>query len=498
MPDAALPARPSFRILKYALVALGVLALVAAAAIAYLAATFDPRDYHDRIVALVGEKTGRTLEIKGEIGLSFWPDVAVRLGQVALSERNSEERFIDIESARITLELFPLLDRELVASEFAVTGANVRIKRFPDGSLNIDDLLKGEGAAPRFDIGKVTVERSTLSYLDLGTGARYELADVSLTTGRLANTGTTPVAFAFVGSDAPGTFRLATKLEGTLELDLDQQRYGLRQASLQLKGSVPGMADLAASVRGDMLVQRKTQEAQVGAFSASLSGTHGADAITATIEAAKLSIAGGAWGGEAVRVAMSAKGPAGATEGKLSSQSVTRAGDKITSEAAAGELALVRGEHTVRAALSTPVAFAIAARELALEHIDATFTVLGPRLPRKGVTGMVKGEARVDAAKEGVQMRLSGKVGESNVKARLSAAGFASPVYTFAVDIDELDLTRYITADAAAQGKAARPSQSPGESLLRPFADLPATGTLTVGVLKSTDATASNVRLVVK
>ena len=152
----------------------------------------------------------------------------------------------------------------------------------------------------------------------------------------------------------------------------------------------------------------------------------------------------------------------------------------------------------MRAALSTPLAIAIGARELALARIDASFSVLGPRLPRKGVTGTVKGEARVDAAKEGVQTRLSGKVGESNVKARLSAAGFAAPVYTFAVDIDELDLTRYIAADTAGESKAARPAASAGESLLRPLADLPATGTVTVGVLKSADVKADNVRLVLK
>jgi AsmA protein len=508
MPDAALPRRSSFRILKYTLVVLGVLVLLAAGAIAYLIATFDPRDYHDRIVELVREKTGRTLEVKGEIGLSFWPDVAVRLGEATLSERATErgvtgerdggERFVDIESARITLKLLPLLERELVASEFAVTGANVRIKRYADGSLNIDDLLKGEGAAPRFDIGKITVERSTISYQDFGTGDRYELTEVAIRTERLANTGTSPIALAFVASDAPGTFRIAAKLGGTLELDLEQQRYGLRQASLELKGSVPGMPALVASARGDELVQRKTHEAQVSTLSVSLTGTHGADAIAATIEASKLSITAGVWGGEAVRVAMSAKGPAGSTEAKLSSPSVTRKGDRITSDAAALELALVRGEHTMRAALSTPLAIAIGARELALGRIDATFSVLGPRLPRKGVIGTVRGEARVNAAKEAVQTTLSGKVGESNVKARLSAAGFAAPVYTFAVEIDELDLNRYIAADTAGKSKPARPAATAGESLLRPLVDLPATGTVTVGVLKSADVKADNVRLVLK
>ena len=496
MADAAPARRLSSRSLKYALVALGVLVLAAGAVVAYFAATFDPRDYHDRIVEVVREKTGRALEIRGEISLSFWPDVAVRLGDVTLSERGRDERFAAVESARITLKVVPLLDRELVASQLSVTGANVRITRFADGSLNIDDLLAGEGETPRFDIGKVTVERSTLTYEDLGTGARYELADIAVETGRLANTVTTPITLGFVASDAAGTFRLVAKIAANLDLDLGGPRYGLRKASLELNGRVAGIADLVVSARGDALVQTKTREAHVSALSMSITGTHAADALVATIDVSRLSTIAGASSGEKVRVAMSAKGPAGTTQATLASPSVTHAGDKVRSEAAAVELSLVRGQHTLRAALSTPLAIAIGARELALERIEATFTVLGPRVPRKGLTGSVKGEARVDAAKEGVQVRLSGKVGESNVKARLGAAGFAAPVYTFAVDIDELDITPYIAADTASHGKAA--PASPAESLLRPFADLPATGTLTVGVLKSTNVTAGNVRLVLK
>ena len=42
--------------------------------------------------------------------------------------------------------------------------------------------------------------------------------------------------------------------------------------------------------------------------------------------------------------------------------------------------------------------------------------------------------AALDAAKEGIQVRLAGKIAESRVKMQLGATGFASPVYTFAVD----------------------------------------------------------------
>src|SRR5688500_16562123 len=160
-------ARPRRKLLKPALYVLSAGALFAGALGAYLVATFDPRDYHDRIVSVVRTHTGRTLDIRGDIGLSFWPDVAVRLGALSLSERDSAERFASVESARVRLALRPLFSRQLVASELVITGASVRIVRDQDGRLNIDDLLKGEGPPPRFDIGRVIVERSAMSYTDL-------------------------------------------------------------------------------------------------------------------------------------------------------------------------------------------------------------------------------------------------------------------------------------------------------------------------------------------
>ena len=120
---------PSRNVLKFAFVAvIGALLLVFAVA-AYLFATFDPRDHQDRIVRLVQEKTGRTLHIDGEIALSFWPALGLRLTNVSLTERASDERFLRIESARVAVEIVPLLSREIVASELLLSGATLEIVR---------------------------------------------------------------------------------------------------------------------------------------------------------------------------------------------------------------------------------------------------------------------------------------------------------------------------------------------------------------------------------
>ena len=58
--------------------------VVMAALAAYLAFLFDPNDYRERLTELVKTQTGRTLAIKGDIGLSFFPWLGFTLGAVEL------------------------------------------------------------------------------------------------------------------------------------------------------------------------------------------------------------------------------------------------------------------------------------------------------------------------------------------------------------------------------------------------------------------------------
>jgi hypothetical protein len=64
-------------------------------------------------------------------------------------------------------------------------------------------------------------------------------------------------------------------------------------------------------------------------------------------------------------------------------------------------------------------------------------------------------------------------------------------VYTFAVEIDQLDTDRYAAATPARKS-------STGALDVSLLSELPATGTLSIGVLKTAGVKASNVRLVIK
>ncbi|MDB5864604.1 MAG: AsmA family protein [Betaproteobacteria bacterium] len=477
----------AMKALKYALLVTGALALAAAAFVAYLVITFDARDYEPRIAEMVKAKTGRTLQVKGETRLSFWPDLGVRLGPVILTERDSNEAFADVEDARFTVKLRPLLAKELVADELMLRGAHVRITRFADGHLNIDDLFENDSGPLEFDIGRVAIERSTVSYRDLGAGTSHELADIHLTTGRLFNGTPTPVKLSTRATDGARTYDVRSSIEGRLTFDLGRRRYTLDEATIELKGRTGPVADLAAVFKGGLVMD--DGELRARPLSITAGGSFGSEKLDARVDAAALSLGGAQSIGETVTAKITSNGAHGTSTVVMTLPRTEWRDGAFTADAVALEADLRRAAYTIRATAHGALKADTAAGVLTLAQLESTFTGSGSRLPKQGVKGTLAGNVSVELAAQRVHATLDGRVSDSNVKATLAAVGFATPVFTFAAEIDALDTDRY-----AGSGKS---SSNAGGLDLASLSTLPATGTLRIGALKTAGVTARNVRLVV-
>ena len=96
-------------------IAVGVIVALVIVAAIWLFFIFDPNDFKQTLSDTVSEQTGRELRIDGDIGLSFFPWLAVRLGPASLSnaEGFGNEPFVAIEGARMGVRLLPLLSRNI-------------------------------------------------------------------------------------------------------------------------------------------------------------------------------------------------------------------------------------------------------------------------------------------------------------------------------------------------------------------------------------------------
>jgi AsmA protein len=153
--------------------ALGVLAalLVLLGALAgWLVQGFDGERFKRVASDWMRAQHGRELVFDGPVRLQLWPQPAVALKQVRLSERGAPDRpFASIDSASLSLRLQPLLaQRAVEVDRVAARGLKLRWLRGEDGRRNVDDLLdRAAGGGGPGTGGATTIEHLDLADLEL-------------------------------------------------------------------------------------------------------------------------------------------------------------------------------------------------------------------------------------------------------------------------------------------------------------------------------------------
>lgn len=275
--------------LKYGLWSVLAVTALVAAVVAYIALTFDPNAYKPRIIQAVKESKQRTLKLDGDIKLHFFPSIGVSLSKVSLSEFQSEQEFVSVDNASVSLKLLPLLVRQLVVDEVAVSGVKAQFVKYKNGKTNLDDLM-GKEAAPApapipapvpapeasapmmFDIASVQLDKTELSYRDEAAGTSYSVQDLSLKTGRVANGVPSKVDFAAHIQSGKPKLDIAAQIKTTLTFDLEKNLFQVQGLDLQANGNALDFTDLVVKASGDASVQPTTQAFSMKQFALSASG----------------------------------------------------------------------------------------------------------------------------------------------------------------------------------------------------------------------------------
>jgi AsmA protein len=141
-----------------------------------------------QLVAQVKKTTGRTLEIKGDTRVSFFPNIAVSAEDVSLSNPGgfNDPVFASFKKLQTGAQLKPLLKGELQINGITLDGAVINLEEAKDGAKNwqftADNMQKAadtvadapeaqkKAASPikRFALGDITITNSTITYLKPG------------------------------------------------------------------------------------------------------------------------------------------------------------------------------------------------------------------------------------------------------------------------------------------------------------------------------------------
>jgi AsmA protein len=220
---------------RIALIVVGslvALLLMGVGALTYLVLRLDVRGEVERAVE---SATGRDLMINGNVGVSYWPVLGLRAGDVTLAnvEGGKAPAFIAADEIDIGVELRPLLDRQVNVSRLVFQRPRIALEVDAEGKPNwLLTPRVGEGSPPTtpsdpgVDITRTTLREvrtvdGEVSLFDARRGAGWLIGDVDIRT-------------AITSLDAP------MRVEGSLV-------YNERTAEIDASVARPG-----AAIRGEL------------------------------------------------------------------------------------------------------------------------------------------------------------------------------------------------------------------------------------------------------
>ncbi|MGH8369615.1 MAG: AsmA family protein [Gammaproteobacteria bacterium] len=222
----------------------------------------NPNDFKPRIARLVQDKTGRTLDIQGNIKLSIFPWLGVQIGPMQLSNATGfgNMPFASINEADIHVRFLPLLHGKVQVGNIKLDGASIDLERDANGRSNWQDMLDHLGKASatpqqkaaagnnksvldNLRIEGLQLSDTKLRWNDAQNHQQYTISDLALDMGAFAPA--QPVRLT-LGFDFAGTNpKLAghADFKGTLIADPTRQIYTADDAKLEATASgdaVPG------------------------------------------------------------------------------------------------------------------------------------------------------------------------------------------------------------------------------------------------------------------
>jgi AsmA protein len=482
------------KILKFS--AYGLLGIVALLAIVlgYVAATFNPNDYKSLIVKLVQEKKQRTLELEGDIKLTFWPKLGADLGKVSLSEHNSDKQFASIDHAQVSLALLPLLKKELVVDTIYIDGVKATIIRHKDGTTNFDDLMSkddDESQQIKFDVDGVRVSDTDVRFIDEMNDAQYAIKQFNLKTGHVALAQPFDVDTNFNIKAQKPAIDAKIAISGNFMADVENKHYVAKKLDASINGSVASLRSANITLAGDADVKPQTMELLVDGLKFALKGEQEGTKLALNLSAPKLTVQKDVVTGKQADINFSQEKGNDKINANLALTDVKGSPQAVQSSGVKGELSATQGTRHIEGKFSSPFTGNIEKLVFDLPKLAGNLNITDPALPKGAMQGSFNLNLHSDLKQEKVNTDLVIDVDDLHLKGNIGIASFSNPIYQFNLDLNKLDADKYITKS----GKSADNKSSDTPIDLSALKKLNTQGLLHIGDLKVANIKTNDVNL---
>jgi AsmA protein len=539
---------------KKILIGIGIFVGLLAVALVSLVAFLDVNQYKPQIEAAVKDKTKRTLKIDGDLKLSVFPRIALALPKTTLSNLAGDRVSASLDSARVSVALWPLLRREIQVGHVAIDGLTATVERRKDGSTNLDDLIKREapaqaqpeksGAPPQFEIGGIELTNADLTFDDRMTGNTTRLSKLFLKTGRLANQSKTPVELDVTFANTKPAANGFLKAKGEADIDLVANAFGAADIAAELKATLDKQP-IDATIKASRVATRAAGTAQaiavekldltakgvlagitlessrvlapklefdpaalsltVAGLDVSAKGKRGADAFDLNLSAPKLAASRKEASGETLVATVKLAG-AQTIDARVQLDGVGGNAQALTVSKLALALTAVavdakKNTRRVQAQLAGPVNANLEAQTFAIPKLAGEVSIEDATLPNKGFKFPLDASAKLDLKGQTLVGGVQTKFDETSAAASVDIKGIGGdtpPRIGFEASADKFNLDRYFPPPdpKTAPSSEAGPADTPVD--LSAIKDLNLNGELRVGQLQTRNIKANNLRVVLK
>lgn len=446
------------KILKYGAIALAGLIVLVLVVVGIVAATFNPNDYKPMVVKMVQEKKQRTLNIEGDIKLSFWPKIGANLGRISISEHKSDKEFAAVESLKVSLALLPLLKKELIVDTIYVDGARANIVRYEDGTTNYDDLLsedESESEQIKFDVDGVIVTNSAITYTDLQAGNEIKLSKFNLETGHVALASPFDVATDFELSAKQPELNIAAKIKGNFMADPEQKHFVAKGLDANVQGDFAGGKEVVVKLTGDVDARPENMEFLVDGLKLAMTGNFDGAKVAVDLVAPKLVVQEDEVSGKEASLSLTQEKGSDSVKANLVLADIKGSPKAVQSSGITGDISAKQGARTVQGKFSSPFSGNLEQLIFDLPKLAGNLDVKDPALPGGAMKGDFALKLHADVKQEQVRSDFNLAIDTTRLNGDVAVAGFKKPNIKFNLNADTLDLNKLLGQPSAKAEKAA-------------------------------------------
>lgn len=234
----------------------------------------NPNDFKPEIVEAVKERTGRELELSGDLSVSFFPWLGISTGKVILHNTQGfqGQPFATIERSEIKVKLIPLLSKKIEVSRIILKGVSLNLVKNKFGIGNWDysrtqtkdqkqktteinnkqtvPEVSGGISIAALAVNGIAIEQAHINWDNQETGKHLEVKDVNLNSGKFTFDQPVDLGVSFVVVDTEGKLTDSVNLTSKVKVTNGFNNYQLTDFDLKFlrEGDIVPGHSLAATL----------------------------------------------------------------------------------------------------------------------------------------------------------------------------------------------------------------------------------------------------------